>query len=79
MGSAFYIAGILVAILFFVLAGLLWLSRNKERIIQHLTEWCCYMDACERGWINPSKDENDRIALEYAIKHNKEQTWIVYD
>lgn len=79
MGSVFYIAGILVAVLFFVLAGLLWLSKNKERITQDFYEWCCYQAACNRGTINPSRDAHDRIALNYAIKHNKEQPWIVYD
>ena len=78
MGSLFYIIGSLLAILFFVLAAIYWYSENKERIRQHLYEWCCYLAACNRGWINPSKEEIDRIALEYAIKHNKPQTWITY-
>lgn len=66
---------VILALLFFGLAFYHWLERNKDKVF----EWLCYIVAKDRGWINPSKSEADRTALDYAIKHNKKTTWIVYN
>ena len=79
MGSAFYIAGILVAILFFVIAAVLWFSKHKKELEDRIVGWLRYSLACDRGYIRPGMDENDRIALDYAIKYKKKQVWIVID
>ena len=79
MGITFYGIGIFIAILFFALAGKLWISRNKEQLANFFLEWSSYHVACNRGWIDPNKDKYDKIALEYAIKHNKKQAWTIKD
>ena len=75
MGFLFYFICVILALLFFGLAFRHWCSRNKDKIFEHF----CYIAACNRGWINPAKDEYDKIALDYAIKHNKKVTWTVYN
>lgn len=79
MGSTFYIAGILVAILFFVNAAVLWFIKHKKELEDRILGWVCYSVACDRGYIRPGRDENDRIALDYAIKYKKKHSWIVID
>jgi len=75
MGFLFYFICISLALLFFGLAFYDWCSRNTDKVI----EWACYIVAKNRGWINPSEYEIDRKALDYAIKHNKNTTWVVYN
>ena len=75
MGFLFYFICVILALLFFGLAFRHWCSRNKDKIF----EYFCYIAACNRGWINPAKDEYDKIALDYAIKYNKKVTWTVYN
>lgn len=79
MGSAFYIAGILVSILFFVIAAVLWFIRHKKELEDRMIGWLCYQNACNKGYLNPGKYEHDKVALDYAIKYNKKHSWIVVD
>ena len=79
MGSTFYILGFLLALLFFTLGARRWFLKNKDAIEKHLLEWVCYQNASARGYIRPGEYEADRLALDYAIKHNKRTTWQVFN
>ncbi len=79
MGAMFYIIGfLLVAVLFGIAIGIN-VNKNKDKIVNYMIDQICYSSAKNRGYIRPGKDENDRRALDFAIKHNKKVTWKVID
>ena len=77
MGANFYIFGILIAIALTCLAVRLWWVKHRKELEDRIVGWACYSMACRRGFIKPSRDEDDRKALEYATKYHKKQPWIV--
>jgi hypothetical protein len=78
MGTIYFI-GIMLILLFIGLGWLCYYNKHKTEIQDFLLGWLCYQHAKDRGYIRPGEYEADRIALEFALKHNKKTTWTTFN